>query len=618
MEPYLKVFRFGWPYLKKYWFRFFLGMGVGLCYAAVNGISVGVTPLIVERLQDAKPAAAAVAESPAGSQPWEKGASQLSQWKESLRESADDWLPKRGRQMDGQQITGAVLLVVVLTGLRGLLNYLSNYFMNWANERMIQDMRCAVVAKLNSLSLGFFQRSTTGDLITRIDADTSALQRAFVLGMPDLVKEPFTLLFVLSWLFYIDWQMALFALIFFPLCSIPIAILGKKVKKAAQKQRQAGVTQASLILQVLANIRVVKAFGLEQPQTEEYRGLSNQLVHHNLKANKAKMMVNPIIEIISSLAFAALLVYVFYAGYEIKEIAAFLVALGVSFAPVKKLANLNMLIQQTSIGVQRLTDLFAEQPQVADRPGAAPCGPLKTGVEFHIVSFAYTDTPVLHQFSLAIRRGERIGLVGESGSGKSTLVNLLLRFYDPTEGSITYDGTDLKQLQLASLREQMALVSQEVLLFNRSVADNIAYGKHGATRDEVIEAARAAHADHFIQNLPQGYDTPVGEWGSRLSGGQRQRIALARAFVRRAPVLILDEATAALDSDSEKEIQRAIDSLPEGQTIIAVAHRLATLQKMDRILVLEKGRIVETGTFSSLLQSGGIFARLAAHQSLNS
>ncbi|NJK91458.1 MAG: ABC transporter ATP-binding protein [Blastochloris sp.] len=504
-----------------------------------------------------------------------------------------------------------------MTTMRGVLGYLSTYFMNWANERMIQDLRCAVVTKLNSLSLSFFNRSSTGDLITRIDQDTGNLQRAFVLGMPDLVKEPFTLLFVCAWLVYIDWKLALFAFLFLPACIAPILILGRKLKKVSVKQRATGVTQASLILQVLANIRVVKAFGLEKVQGDNYRNLSNQLVGHNIRANKTKTLVNPIIESISGVAMGGLLAYIFYAGYELSTIAGFMLALGISFAPIKKLANLNMLLQQTSVGVNRLLELFAEKPAVAERVDGTMLARFQHKIEFQDVSFAYGETPVLQNLNLSIPFGSKIGIVGESGSGKSTLVNLLFRFYDAGSGRICMDGHNLRDLKLASLRQQMALVSQEVLLFNRSVAENIAYGKTGATREEIEAAAKAAYADHFIREMPEGYDTLVGEWGSRLSGGQRQRVALARAFVRRAPILVLDEATAALDSDSEKEIQEAIDALSRDQTVISVAHRLATLRSMDRIIVLEKGRLVEEGSFEELLsRKEGIFRRLAAHQGI--
>jgi ATP-binding cassette, subfamily B, bacterial MsbA len=316
------------------------------------------------------------------------------------------------------------------------------------------------------------------------------------------------------------------------------------------------------------------------------------------------------------LVMGGLLAYVFYVGYDLGKIAGFMLALGICFSPIKKLAALNMLLQQTSVGVNRLLELFSEKPAVEERKDGTLLLSFQKQLELKNVSFSYGDTQVIRDLSVTIPLGAKVGIVGESGSGKSTLVNLLFRFYDVTQGQIFIDGHDIRDLKLKGLREQMALVSQEVLLFNRSVGENIAYGKPGATQAEIEAAARAAYADHFIQELPQGYDTLVGEWGSRLSGGQRQRVALARAFVRRARILVLDEATAALDSHSEKEIQAAIEALNREQTVICVAHRLATLRSMDQILVMEKGSLVEQGSFDELLRRGGIFARLAAHQGI--
>jgi len=631
-----KMVAFGWPFLRTYRVRFITGIFLGIAYAAVNGLSVGVAPLIVNRLQHETPLVEAAKVPPPQvvsmeasglrasvdkmTQPFQDLSAAVKvktkAWGDEAKVALEEFLPRKGRPITGLQIFGAVFLITFLTTLRGVLNYLSVYCMSWANERMIQDLRCAVVEKLNSLSLSFFNRSTTAELTQRIDQDTGNLQRAFVIGMPDLVKEPFTLLFICAWLIYIDWRLAMFAFIFLPACVVPAIILGKKLKKISILQRTTTVTQGNVILQVLANIRVVKAFGLEKAQGENYRELSDDLARHNINANKKKTLINPIIESVSGIAMGGLLAYIFYAGYNLGEIAGFMLALGLSFAPIKKIANLNMLFQQTSVGVNRLLELFAEKPSVVNQVKGVYLKKFQQQIEFKDVAFSYGEAPVLQDFNLTIPAGTKVGIVGESGSGKSTLVNLLFRFYDVTAGSVTMDGHLLKDIEITSLRQQMSLVSQEVLLFNRTVAENIAYGCKGATQAEIQAAAKAAFADHFIRQLPLGYDTPVGEWGNRLSGGQRQRIALARAFVRQAPILVLDEATAALDSDSEKEIQQAIDAFSNDQTVISVAHRLATLRSMDMIIVLEKGRLVEQGSFAELLKRNGIFTRLAAHQGI--
>jgi len=294
----------------------------------------------------------------------------------------------------------------------------------------------------------------------------------------------------------------------------------------------------------------------------------------------------------------------------------YLTSVGLSYTPIKKIAGLHVLFQQTRVGVERLTHIMAEQPSIKENPQAKPVTGFHSAIEFANVSFSYGHAPVLKNINLEISRGKKIGVAGESGSGKSTLVNLVFRFYDPTGGAIKFDGLDLREARIDDLRKQMALVSQEIVLFNESVAQNIAYGKPDATRDEIEAAARAASAHEFISQLPQGYDTPIGEHGMTLSGGQRQRLAIARAFIRNAPLLVLDEATASLDSQAEAEVQGAIDKLEENRTVICVAHRLSTLAKMDHIIVLSHGEIVEQGTFDELLRRGGVFAAMAARQGI--
>jgi subfamily B ATP-binding cassette protein MsbA len=295
---------------------------------------------------------------------------------------------------------------------------------------------------------------------------------------------------------------------------------------------------------------------------------------------------------------------------------AFLVSLTLFGASVKKLNAIGVYYNQLSVSLERLKALFALQPSVREAANPVAMGDFKREIEFRNVTFSYGDATVLHDIHLTLARGQRLGLAGESGSGKSSLINLLFRFYDPTAGQVLIDGVPLDQLRIADLRFHLALVSQDILLFNATVAENISLGKIGATREEVIAAAKEAYAHNFIEELPQGYDTPLGERGQRLSGGQRQRIAIARAFVRNAPILVLDEATAALDAQSEAEVQKAIDHLAEHRTVICVAHRLSTLRAMDRILVLSQGRIVEQGSFDQLLAQRGIFTAMAARQSI--
>jgi len=378
----------------------------------------------------------------------------------------------------------------------------------------------------------------------------------------------------------------------------------------------ANVTQSSQLVELLAGIRVIKAFNLEAVEMARFRKSSAQLVHAGMKGVQAKELTNPVIAVISMLGLGLLLLYNLQAGRSGSELAAFLAGVVLIFLPVRKLAAVLILFEQASPGTDRLREILHEQPKVTEPPHPKPLPAFASALMIENVSFAYQEKDVLRDLTLRIPRGSKLGIAGESGSGKTTVLNLLFRFYDPTRGVVRIDGLDLREVSMRDLRQQMALVSQDVVIFDQTVAENIACGKPGATRAEVEAAARAADAHEFITQLPQGYDTRVGERGVTLSGGQRQRIAIARAFVRNAPILVLDEATASLDSESEAEVQSAIDRLAEHRTVICVAHRLSTLAALDRIIVLSEGRLVESGKFAELVRAGGLFAAMAARQGI--
>jgi ABC-type multidrug transport system fused ATPase/permease subunit len=322
------------------------------------------------------------------------------------------------------------------------------------------------------------------------------------------------------------------------------------------------------------------------------------------------------VQTLNAMGISVLLLYAFWTKDSFINVAIFIGALMSFYTPFKKLNGIGVYLTQLSVSLERLMALFKIEPSVREAIRPAVMNDFSDRLEFRDVCFSYGDAPVLDNVSFTLRRGQRLGLAGESGSGKSSMINLLFRFYDPTSGQISIDGVPLVDLRLADLRFHLALVSQDILLFNATVAENIGFGKIGATREEIIAAARDAYAHDFITAMPQGYDTPLGERGQRLSGGQRQRIAIARAFVRNAPILVLDEATASLDSQSEAEVQKAIDHLAENRTVICVAHRLSTLRSMDQILVVEKGRVIEQGSFDQLLTRRGLFTSMAARQSI--
>ncbi len=504
----------------------------------------------------------------------------------------------------------------MLAAIRGFVGYGSSYCLAWVSERVVNDLRVEVLRKLGSLSLDYFNRATIGDLITRVNGDTAMLQRCLGGGLSDLVKEPVTVIGLVAMLFAIDWRLTLMVLVFFPLLVIPIVVLGKKVRRSAKAGLNTTITQASLIVEILSGIRVVKAFNLEDHQVERFRRMSKDLVAHSMRTIRAKEITNPIIETIGTLGFGLLLVVIVLRQVKIEDMVTLLTGVAFIYTPIKKLAGVHNLIQQTQAGIERLVQVLGERPTVeeAARPLSLP--DFRSALSLDRVGFGYGHGNVLADVSIEIPRGTKLGIAGESGSGKSTLVNLLFRFYDPVSGCIRIDGKDFRDVSIRDLRERMALVGQEVVLFDMTVAENIGCGRSGATQNEIEEAARAAFAHDFILRLPQGYQTRVAERGLNLSGGQRQRLAIARAFIRDAPILVLDEATASLDAQSEAEVQVAIERLEENRTVICVAHRLSTLRNMDRIIVLSAGRVVEDGTFTGLVRGGGLFADMASRQGI--
>jgi len=628
-----KVFGFGRHYLRRYWTRLAAGVLLGVLFGLTNASFVWATKVMIGRMAPAvafEPATTTTAPSLPSSSvetnaaPGARSASRLtSKFKAVKARSeeitdriADPWLPRLGRAIDWRECLGGLLLLPALMAARGFSGYLSSYCLSWVSERIVNDLRGDVLEKLSGLSLDFFNRSTMGDLLTRVNGDTGMLQRCLSLGVGDLIKEPVTLVVVLLTLCVVDWQLTLWAVLFVPLCVVPVIVLGRKVRRASTAGWGTNISQSSFLVEILSGIRVVKAFGLEAMLVQRFRKMSQRLVHFAMKTVRAREQVNPIIETVSMLGVGLLMLYIIYQQRRIDDMVGYLTGLIFLYTPVKKLAALHVLFQQTRIGVDRLTHILAEQPTVKEQPNAKPVSGFRSAIVFENVGFSYGNAPVLQDISLEIPRGQKLGIAGESGSGKSTLVNLVFRFYDPTAGAIRLAGLDLREARLSDLRSYMALVSQEIVLFNETVAENIAYGKPGATREEVEMAAKAAFAHDFILMLPQGYETQVGEKGVTLSGGQRQRLAIARAFIRNAPLLVLDEATGSLDSHAEAEVQAAIDRLEENRTVICVAHRLSTLTKMDRIIVLSQGRIVEQGTFQELLQQRGAFTSMARKQGI--
>lgn len=609
------IFQFGWPYLKRYRARLAAGILLGVLFGISNASFLWATKTLFTRLTPAEQRVAPPVRTQ--SVPSSAVTKQLERLQISAEGALDDWLPLQGRPLGARQIAGGLFLLPLLVFIRGAVGYLSAYCMSWVSERVIKDLRLDLLGKLNSLSMDFFNRSSTGDLLGRVNGDTMSLYRCMSMGFSDLITEPITVLSVGVGLMLIDWQLTLLALMFIPTIIIPIRVLSRKAKEAFTSGAKVGISQDSLLVEVYTSIRIVKAFSLESFQMERFRTIYQRLVHIGMKSVQSRELINPIIEVLSVMGLGVVIVFIFYSHKTLPNMAGFLTGVVLLYTPIKRLGAIPIYFQQAGIGSERLMAIFKLQPTVREKANPTPLQNFQGALTFENVTFAYgKKAPALRDFSLTIPRGFRLGVAGESGSGKSTLVNLIFRFYDPVSGVIKMDGHDLREVSFNDLRHQLALVSQDVVLFDQTVAENIALGKPGATQAEIETAARASHAHEFIMRLPAGYDTRIGETGKLLSGGQRQRLSIARAFIRNAPILVLDEATGNLDSNAEAEVQAAVERLAEERTVICIAHRLSTLANSDEIIVLSEGRIVEQGHYEDLLCAGGIFAGLAKKQGL--
>ena len=606
MNQLRRVLAFGLPFLWPYRTRFLAGVGLALFFGLTNGAFVLATKTLFERLSPSPVSAGQVDPQ-----------SVTNRVSEEFADFMESVLPRSGQPITPLQAAGAVLFLPLLMALRAGSNYLSAYSMTWVSARVVRDMQLRVLEKLHSLSLDYFSKSTLGDLTTHISGDTRRIFDAMNNGFADLIKEPFTLVSILAGMFIIDARLTLAAMVILPLVILPILVVGNRLKRLARQTVSVGISQGSGLIEALSGIRLIKAYGLERFQLDRYRGESMDLVNLEVKKAQAGKLVNPVIEVVSTLGLGVLILVVFATHHSVSDFVGFLTGMVMLPNPVKRLAQMHVDLVSATVSCERLEKFFAQTPSVREPAAPARIAPLQKELALEKVFLDYGHDHVLQGVDLRIPKGFKLGLAGPSGSGKSSLINLLPRFYDPTQGRILWDGRNLRDFSTAELRREMALVSQDVILFDASVADNIALGRDGATQAEIEEAARQAFADHFIRDLPRSYNTRVGERGVLLSGGQKARISLARAFLRNAPILILDEATAALDAEAEKEVQKAVDALEQGRTVICIAHRLSTLANMDQIVVLEAGRVVERGSYEQLLSQDGLFARMAAQQGIS-
>lgn len=514
-------------------------------------------------------------------------------------------------------------LIPLLFAAKGALLYTQQYLMAYIGQRVTTQLREELFGRLQVLSMDFYARHSTGKTLARMTNDLGALQQVLIQAPASLIRDGLTVIGLVIVLFVLHWRFALLSVIAFPIAGSVIVLFGRKLRRVSrQGQRQVGDLYG-LIQENLEGMSVVKAFGREREQVSRFGSVNRDVFALAMRFVRADALASPVMEFIGSLVIAVILWYggvdVIHGVWTAGAFFAFLGSALSTYQPLKHVAQLNPTVQLGIASAERIFELLDERVTVVERPTARPLPRFQQGIRYEGVTFRYPASPgpVLKAIQLAIVPGEVVALVGPSGAGKTTLALLLLRFYDPQEGRVLVDGQDIRDVTLASLRRQIGLVPQETVLFNETVRYNIAFGREEASADEVVEAARAANAHEFIQHLPQGYDTIIGERGVRLSGGQRQRLAIARAVLKNPPMLILDEATSSLDTESERLVQEALERLMEHRTVLVIAHRLATVRQADRILVVQKGEIVETGKHQELLQQGGVYHRLHQLQLLD-
>jgi len=508
-----------------------------------------------------------------------------------------------------QALTVAAVLPAVGI-IFGIGNFFSKYFMTWVGQRVVMQLRTDTFAHIHKLSMAYFTKSRTGELISRTTNDSMLVERAVSNVLADLVREPFTLISAIGYIIWLDLRLAAISLIVFPICIIPVAIFGKRVRKVSRQGQEKLADMVSTIDETISGVRIVKSFCTEDREMKRFNEQAMSVFQRAIRITKAKASLEPIIVTIAFTGLSLVFVYANMVGMPIEAFFSFAIALFVMYQPVKKLSSIHLVIQQSSAAAERIFEILDTPIEVIEHPDAPALTDPIEQITMEDVSFAYEDDPVLKSLNITVSSGEFLALVGSSGSGKTTLISLLARFYDPTSGRILINGQDMKDLDLKSVRRQIGMVTQDTVLFNETVASNIAYGMPDASRQQVEEAARRAHALDFINELPEGFNTHIGERGTRLSGGQRQRLAIARALLLDPPILLLDEATSALDTESERQVQQALDEMMKERTVIAIAHRLSTIQKADRILVFRDGQVVEEGNHEDLLAQGGHYKYL--------
>ncbi|MGH7952224.1 MAG: ABC transporter ATP-binding protein [Limisphaerales bacterium] len=591
-----------WGLAKPYRARLFLGVATGVISGLLSPLMIA-TIMFVYGAVFPSPGKSGVAQLPMKRMP---------HFAQTWFENASAAL-KHGFHSHPWTIIAVIVAIPLIMLLRGIFGYMNVYFLQWTASRTIADLRTRLFAHLLNLSAGFYNENSSGQLISRVMNDTAALQNILSNATSVIVRDPVTLISVLGWLFIEQPKLTLISIIVLPVCIVPIAVFSRKTRHSSRRMQEQTADLTQIMSESFTGHRIVKAYNLENIAAENFRKTARSSVGHYMRIIRAREIPGPLIEFFGSCGVALLLWYLIQFSDAHPNPTDFLQLVGsifVIYTPLKNLTRLQNQIIQAGAASERAFALLATESSVPEPAQPRLLRADNADIQFDRVHFSYGEKIALHEINLQIKSGQLVALVGASGSGKTTLSNLLLRFYDPANGAVRIGGADIREFSTRDLRNQIAVVTQETVLFNETIRKNIELGRPGATNEEIIAAAKHAHAHEFILEKPEGYETVIGEKGVMLSGGQRQRIAIARAVLRNAPILILDEATNALDTESERAVQTALDELMQNRTTLCIAHRLSTILHADMIVVLDQGRIVETGRHDDLVRRGGVYQKL--------